>query len=384
MDLAIADHQSGLGGRYLLTLVKRNRTLHLPWNRLRVGSPVVLSLHDDAGADSYQGVVSARNLQSIQVAVQEWPEGDRFRVDLSPDEITRKRQRAALRAAREARGRLGELRGVLLGEREPRFSAEPDCEFSGSLNASQQAAIRFALSAEDVAIIHGPPGTGKTTTVVELIRQAIVREEKVLACAPSNTAVDNLLQRLAAANLRVVRLGHPARVEIGLREHTLDVMVENHENMRWVRDLMREAETLYRKASRYTRAKPAPGQRQEMRRQAKQLKADARTLERQAINHVLDQADVVCATATFDEEVLGDRQFDLAVIDEASQSTEPGCWIPLLRQPRRAGRRSLSITAHHCLRSGSARRVRPQPARAGRRHVRGTGHAPAAGSISHA
>ncbi len=111
---------------------------------------------------------------------------------------------------------------------------------------------------------------------------------------------------------------HPARVGTELREYTLDVMVANHENMRWVRDLMRDAETLFRKASRYTRAKPAPGQRQEMRRQAKQLKADPRMLERQAVEHVLDQADVVRATVTFDEEVLGDRQFDLAVIDEAS------------------------------------------------------------------
>ena len=342
LDLAITDHQSGLGGRYLLTLVKRNRTLQLPWNRLRVGSPIVLSVHDHTDNDTYQGVVSARNLQSIQVAVHEWPDGDRFRLDLSPDEITRKRQRAALNAAREARGRLGKLRDVLLGEREPSFGAEPDCEFSGSFNTSQQAAIRFALSAEDVAIIHGPPGTGKTTTVVELIRQAIAREEKVLACAPSNTAVDNLLQRLVAVNVRVVRLGHPARVGTGLREHTLDVMVENHENMRWVRDLMRDAEKLYRKASRYTRAKPAPGQRQEMRREAKQLKADARMLERQAVDHVLDQADVVCATVTFDEEVLGDRKFDLAVIDEASQSTEPGCWIPFLRASR------VVLAGDHC------------------------------------
>ena len=73
---------------------------------------------DDTDNDTYQGVVSARNLQSIQVAVHEWPDGDRFRLDLSPDEITRKRHRAALQAAREARGRLGKLRDVLLGERD--------------------------------------------------------------------------------------------------------------------------------------------------------------------------------------------------------------------------------------------------------------------------
>ncbi len=97
VDLAVQDHESGLGGRYLLTLVKRNRTLGLPWNRLRVGSPVVLSPYDDDAGENVQGVVCGRNRQSIQVAVQQWPDGDRFRLDMSPDEITRKRQQAALR-----------------------------------------------------------------------------------------------------------------------------------------------------------------------------------------------------------------------------------------------------------------------------------------------
>ena len=79
------------------------------------------------------------------------------------------------------------------------------------LNAPQQEAVAFALAAGDVAIIHGPPGTGKTTTVVELIRQAVARGEKVLACAASNMAVDNLLERLVAVGERAIRLGHPAR-----------------------------------------------------------------------------------------------------------------------------------------------------------------------------
>ena len=96
LDLAVEDHQIGLGGRFLLNLVKRNRTLTLPWNRLRVGSPVVLSVEDDPDSESCHGIVSARNQQTIQVAVNEWPDGDRFRLDLSPDEVTRKRQKAAL------------------------------------------------------------------------------------------------------------------------------------------------------------------------------------------------------------------------------------------------------------------------------------------------
>jgi len=346
LDLAIEDHESGLGGRFLLKLVKRNRTLTLPWNRLRVGSPVVLSPEEDSSGETYHGIVSARDRQSIQVAVSEWPAGAGFRLDLSPDEVTRTRQKVALATALEARGRLGELRAVLFAERQPQFGVPadvlPQSGHSAELNESQQSAIEFALTCEDVAILHGPPGTGKTTALVELVRRVVERGEKVLATAPSNTAVDNLLAKLVDANVNAVRIGHPARVDVHLHDRTLDALVENHENMRWVRHLMKDAEQLYRKASRYTRAKPARGERQEMRREAKQLKSEARKLERQAVDHILDGADVVCATTTFDRKTIGQRHFDLAVIDEACQSTEPGCWLPLLHSDR------LVLAGDHC------------------------------------
>ncbi len=98
-----------------------------------------------------------------------------------------------------------------------------------------------------------------------------------------------------------------------------------------IKDMVREAEAIFRKSDKWTRAKPARGQRQELRQEAKRLLADARMLERQAIESILDRAHVICATTSFNEDLLGDRWFDLAVIDEACQSTEPGCWVPLLR-----------------------------------------------------
>ena len=84
LDLVITHHEPELGGRTLLTLVNRNRTLRLPWNRLRVGAPVVLS-PEDAGGHSRHGVVSARRNDSIEVSVDDWPEGEKFRLDLSAD-----------------------------------------------------------------------------------------------------------------------------------------------------------------------------------------------------------------------------------------------------------------------------------------------------------
>ncbi len=341
LDLVITHHEPGVGGQTLLTLVKRNRSLQLPWNRLRVGSPIVLASMT-ATRNSERGVVTSQRREFIEIAVSDWPDSEQFRLDLSSDEVTRKRQEAAIRAVQKAKKRTAELRDILLTEREPQFSEPPDCEFSESLNPSQQEAVRAALAAEDLAIIHGPPGTGKTTTVVELITQAVQRGQTVLACAPSNTAVDNLLERTIARGLKVVRLGHPARVDERLREFTLDAQVAEHELMSLVREMLREAEGLFRKAGRFTRAKPAPGAKPEMRREARQLKADARLLEQQAVESVLDRANVVCATLTFNEELLGDRRFDLTVIDEACQSTEPGCWIPVLRTDR------LVLAGDHC------------------------------------
>ena len=336
VDLVISDEDTGLGGRHILQLAKRKGS-PLPWTRLGVGSPVVLSADSAKGAVQHRGVVCERAQGFLRVALgsrlDEWTEHETWRLSLSSDEVAMQRQKAALQRARLARGeRLAELRDILLGQRQPQFDREQDePALDSGLNDTQQQAVRFALAARDVALIHGPPGTGKTTTVVELIRRAIHRGEKVLACAPSNLAVDNILERLLARGVRAVRLGHPARVTADLRAHTLDLLVQEHPDVKLARKLVKEAMGLFRKAGRYTRSAPAPGARQENRQEARNLLADARHLEAQAVEHILDTADVLCATTTaLNHEVLGRRRFDLGVIDEACQSTEPGCWLPLL------------------------------------------------------
>ena len=255
------------------------------------------------------------------------------------------RQRAALEQARVLRGdRAAILRDVLLGQRQPEFGVDRAVgALDRSLNEVQLDAVQFALSARDVGLIHGPPGTGKTTTVVEVIRQAVRRGRKVLACAPSNLAVDNIFERLLGFGERVVRLGHPARVLPELREHTLDLLVERHRDVRLARKLVKQAMSLFREAGRQRRTAPKPGERKQLRDDARSLLADARKMELQAAESILDSAAVICATTTgIDSQLLGPRRFDLVVIDEACQSTEPGCWIPLLRGDR------LVLAGDHC------------------------------------
>ncbi|MAQ89830.1 MAG: IGHMBP2 family helicase [Rhodopirellula sp.] len=326
LDMAVTDTRPGLAGAVITTLVKRNRNLALPSNRFRVGIPVTVT-NNAAEVEIARGVVTARDRSSVQIALPFVPEGTRLRVDVQPDEVTRKRQTKVLEELETVRGPQGRLRDVLLGDRAPEFHLAP---FENeALNSAQNEAVRQCLGAQDVAVIHGPPGTGKTTTVVALIKAVVERGEKVLATAPSNTAVDNLLDKLAAAGLKVVRLGHPARVDRQLIRHTLDAQVSRDETMEIVKDMRRESEQCFRKAGRYTRSQPPRGAKKGMYEDGKRLRDDARLLEKTVVDWVLDRAEVVCATNSLNVNQLGDRRFDMAVIDEACQCTEPSCWVPI-------------------------------------------------------
>jgi ATP-dependent RNA/DNA helicase IGHMBP2 len=353
--LVVRDEDAGLGGRLLLTFGKRDTSQPLPPTRLQPGSPVLLKCPNDGQPLAVRGVVFARDRNTLRVAVEDsdesLPEDETWRVELSADEVARRRQKAAMQAARNAeRDRLAELRDVLMGRREPEFAdrspSPPQSRERGGqegLNASQLEAVALALAAKDFAIIHGPPGTGKTTAVVELILQAVARGERVLACAPSNLAVDNLLEKLLAIGENPVRLGHPARVSEALREQTLDELAGRHPDAKQARKFYKDAHALFRKAGKWTRAKPEPGERGNLRREARSLIDDARKLEDRAVERIIDGASILCATLTgLNPEVLGDRTFDLVVIDEACQTAEPACWIAIGRAKR------LVLAGDHC------------------------------------
>ncbi|HYX33338.1 MAG TPA: AAA domain-containing protein [Oligoflexus sp.] len=335
--LTVDDEFPGLGGRFIVVLRKASRAA-LPWTKLDAGDPVILSGKPEGELWNGRAVVVERQSHAIHVAFEkptpDLEDAGPLQLDLSFDESTRRKERHALEAVMQAKGnRLAELRDIFLGLKAPSLQTwDEELRIQTPLNATQITAVQKALEAKDVAIIHGPPGTGKTTTLVEIIRHSIQPGGKILVTASSNLGVDNLLEKLIATGIKAVRLGHPARVMESLRPHSLDYKAEKHEDARLARKMMKDAAVLFQQARRYTRAAPAKGSKQALWSEAKALMADARKLEARAVERVIDEADVICATTTgLDPFVLGSRRFSLVVLDEAGQCTEPNAWIPLQR-----------------------------------------------------
>ncbi|HYD42016.1 MAG TPA: IGHMBP2 family helicase [Anaeromyxobacter sp.] len=345
--LAVADveavEEGALGDRALVTFARGGKPL--AGGKIGVGSPVTVRLRREERPDAPAGVVARRTRTQLAVAFDEpppdWATDGRVVLELEPSPVTWERLAAGLERVRDAKE--GRRWHAVLAGGAPRFrAAAPGAEVPGlaplaRLNPEQRAALDLADRAEDLALVHGPPGTGKTTVLVEVIRRAAARGERVLAAAPSNLAVDNLLERLAAAGLACVRVGHPARVLPGLLAHTLEARAAEHEAARIARALVDEALAL-RRSARKRKARRGPGRFSESRaqeRDARALLAEARTLEARAEAEVLARAEVVLATLTsLDSRALSGRRFGLAVVDEATQALEPAVYLALLRAER--------------------------------------------------
>ena len=340
-DLEMLD-EGVLAGRALVVYGRGGRPL--TGARIAIGSPVTVIRRREPRTDPVQGVVARRTRTQVAVAFEEpppdWATDGRVVLELEPSPVTWDRLSSGISRLRT--GKEGARWYAVLSGGTPRLlpesSPQPrDAGGSYPLNPEQRAAVELSERALDLALVHGPPGTGKTTVLVEAIRRASARGERVLATAPSNLAVDNLLERLVTVGLRCVRVGHPARVLPSLLVHTLEAQAQAHEGARIASELSKEALSLRRDA-RKRRTRRGPGRFSEARgkeRDARALLAEARVLEARADREVLDRAQVVLTTLTsLDGPALVGRRFDLAVIDEATQALEPAAYLALLRAER--------------------------------------------------
>jgi predicted DNA helicase len=360
----------GLGGKHLVRFRKDAADCPLPESEIEVGDLVLISRAGTAlwEAENPTGTVAEKTTYSITIAFDDAPPGFVYRaglrIDLFVNDITFQRMIEALQRFK----RLPRLRmAKLLGLTPPEFAQPLQLAFSNrALNTSQREAVVQSLAAHDFFLIHGPPGTGKTITCIEIIAQLVERNYRILAAADSNVAVDNLVERLDALGLNVVRIGHPARVIPALRRRSLDYLVQDDPDyieaqelrarafelkarrqdeavlpeMRWRRGLSDEAIMELARQSRTVRGIPVEKLKGMQRwlkgkHRIEKLFMMARELEEQAVESVLEDAEVICATnSTVGAEILKNRRFDVAVIDEATQATEPSALLSVLKAKR--------------------------------------------------
>ena len=335
---------------------------------ISVGDMVLVSTDNPLKSD-LTGTVTEKGARFIKVAfdkrVPKWAIKKKVRLDLYANDITFRRMEDNLKHL--------SLKGknaleYILNERNPKKNREiPYISYiDDSLNRSQKSAIENSLSCENFFLIHGPFGTGKTRTLVELISQETRQNHKVLATAESNAAVDNILERLMDnKKLNLTRLGHPQRVSKHNITQTLAYKVENHKLNKKITKIHRKIDNLIEKRKVHT--KPTPQYRRgfgdydilhlaskgkggrgissekmksmanwiEINQEIDEAHDEIKRIENRMIKDIVDSSDVILATnSSAALESISHVKFDVAIIDEASQATIPSILIPIAKAHR--------------------------------------------------
>ena len=279
------------------------------------GDRMVVTVPDNAPLVDLQG--------SEQVGIQ-----------LSFDETSYRLMMEALDRAIRGKGRLGYLRDLFYtkSQKPETFTFQP-MHFP-YLNPTQEQAVNEVLRAKDVAVVHGPPGTGKTTTLVEAIRETLMRESQVLVCAQSNMAVDWISEKLVDRGINVLRIGNPTRVNDKMLSFTYERRFEGHPDYPQLWAL--------RKAIRDLRSHRRRGD-EKYHQRLESLKSRATELEIRINSELFGEARVIASTLVgAANRLLDGQKYATLFIDEAAQALEAACWIPMRRVSR------VVLAGDHC------------------------------------
>ncbi|HNP06396.1 MAG TPA: AAA domain-containing protein [Cyclobacteriaceae bacterium] len=304
---------------------------------------VFSNAHQKPERDHVGGVINyVRDNQMIITLnsddLPDWVDNGLLGIDVMFDEMTYREMELAMKKVMKAENsRLADLRDILLGKIATSVQEHIVADHPKHLNESQQKALQHIISCNDVGIIHGPPGTGKTTTLVQAISQTVKTERQVLVCTPSNASIDLLVEKLSEFGLSVVRIGHPARVTEQTLNKTLDAQIAAHPNFKELRMMRKKMEQLRNQTSKYKRnfGYKEKEERRFLRQEANALKADADVLEFHIINDILQNSEVItCTLVGASHPTLRGKKYKTVFIDEAAQALEPACWIPICRAER--------------------------------------------------
>jgi ATP-dependent RNA/DNA helicase IGHMBP2 len=359
--ISIRDSEMGRGD-YLTVEVERVSNQDVP-HQLRFGASVALFSQHDPGEKRLEGVVSYLNGNRLTINLRteelpEWSGDGKLGVDLLFDDNSYEEMQNTLKLASRLLEKpgIGDLIQILTGERAPGFHSIPEPPASPAspespafpatprfplrpaipvLNPSQQEAVTRILSARELAIVHGPPGTGKTTTLVQAIK-ALIRQDprQILVVAPSNTAVDLLCEKCSEEGLNVLRVGNPARVSERLMSLTLDSRISEHAGTKEIKKWKKQANDFRNMAQKYKRSfgKAEREQRKALFDEARRIMKEVERTELYITEDLLTKAQVIAATLVgANHYTVRSLSFGTVVIDEAGQALEPACWIPILK-----------------------------------------------------
>ncbi|MBE9603075.1 IGHMBP2 family helicase [Pedobacter sp. MC2016-24] len=339
-------------GDYLSVEIERTTHLDLP-HQLRFGMPAVLFSNHNPKEDRVEGVISYQGGNRLKITLRtdelpDWSRDGKLGIDLLFDNHSYDEMQSAIKTAATtvANGIDDQLIKVLVGASSPGFNSNIQPYVNADLNDKQLLSVQKILSARDLAIVHGPPGTGKTTTLVQAIKALKLQDQQqILVVAPSNTAVDLLTEKLAGEGLNVLRIGNPARVSEQLMSLTLDGKLSGHPEMKQIKALKKQASEYKNMAHKYKRnfGKAEKEQRKALFDEAHKIMKEVGKIEEYMTEDLLGKADVITATLVgANHHTIRNRKFSIAVIDESGQALEPACWIPVLK----AGK--IVLAGDHC------------------------------------